>query len=298
MKLKIMPRPAGRVRRACRVRSGHQRGRARPGGGVHRAPAVLSRIDQLGRHGQPGRPRARAPGDLGPVPDGGEGRLDRSVLPRPARRSTIGPRRTSPLVRGAGSSEFPNVNGYGHGDASRSRPVAANADPQWAVQKILRRYGTLGSAVLVHSSSWRAEDESVILCYFAVIDCPDISGHWPATHPPTNPPTHPPHQPPDMWGRRSPTPPTSRPCRAVPMSSCTRSGTWPTSPAPTRRRRRSGPRGSGTWIPGSQRLPVSAAEWQTPSATSPRGSPLRHAAAHQPGHHGADRPAPHQVPAS
>ena len=44
---------------------------------VDRPPAVLGSLDELERHGQPGRPRTRPPGDLGPVSDGGEGRLDR-----------------------------------------------------------------------------------------------------------------------------------------------------------------------------------------------------------------------------
>jgi hypothetical protein len=46
--------------------------------GVHRAPAVLGRLDQLERHGQPRRPRPWPLSDLGPVPDRGEGRLDRA----------------------------------------------------------------------------------------------------------------------------------------------------------------------------------------------------------------------------
>ena len=45
-------------------------------GGVDGAPAVLGGLDELERHRQPGRPRPRSLGDLGPVPDGGEGRFD------------------------------------------------------------------------------------------------------------------------------------------------------------------------------------------------------------------------------
>ena len=38
--------------------------------------AVLGRVNQLECHGDPGGLGAGPPGDLGPVPDRGEGRLD------------------------------------------------------------------------------------------------------------------------------------------------------------------------------------------------------------------------------
>ena len=44
---------------------------------VDRAPAVLGGLDQLERHGQPGRARAGALGDLAAVLDGRERALDR-----------------------------------------------------------------------------------------------------------------------------------------------------------------------------------------------------------------------------
>ena len=50
--------------------SAHQRDEV---GCVDGAPAVLRRLDQLERHGQPGGPRPGTLGDLGPVPDRGEG---------------------------------------------------------------------------------------------------------------------------------------------------------------------------------------------------------------------------------
>ena len=55
---------------------------------VDRAPAVLGGLDQLERHGQPRCPRARATGDLRPVPDGRERALDgvRNRYERPRRR--------------------------------------------------------------------------------------------------------------------------------------------------------------------------------------------------------------------
>lgn len=71
----------------------------------------------------------------------------------------------------------------GNGDAWRSRPLSADVDPHWPVQRILRKHGALGSSRIIHSSSWRAEDESVVLTYFAVIDCPEIQAHWPGAHP-------------------------------------------------------------------------------------------------------------------
>jgi hypothetical protein len=46
-------------------------------GCVDGAPAILRSFDQLERHGQPGRPRAGALGDLGAVADRSEGGLNR-----------------------------------------------------------------------------------------------------------------------------------------------------------------------------------------------------------------------------
>jgi hypothetical protein len=48
---------------------------------VDRPPAPLSGLDELERHGEAGGLRSRALGDLGAVPDGGEGRLDSSTAP-------------------------------------------------------------------------------------------------------------------------------------------------------------------------------------------------------------------------
>lgn len=44
--------------------------------GVDRALTRLCGLDELERHGHARGPRARTAGDLGPVSDGGEGRLD------------------------------------------------------------------------------------------------------------------------------------------------------------------------------------------------------------------------------
>jgi aminoglycoside phosphotransferase len=65
-------------------------------------------------------------------------------------------------------------------DAWRSEPIKASTDPHWAVQHILGEHDALEAAKIVHSTSWRAEDESVILTYVAALDCPDVAGHWPA----------------------------------------------------------------------------------------------------------------------
>lgn len=73
----------------------------------------------------------------------------------------------------------------GHGDAWRTRPIPANVDPFWPVNRILRTHGALGSALITHSTSWRAEGESIMLTFASVIDCPDIAGHWPAARPVT-----------------------------------------------------------------------------------------------------------------
>jgi len=65
-------------------------------------------------------------------------------------------------------------------DAWRSGPIAAETDPHWTVQEILREHDALGDVKIVHSTSWRAEDESVILTYAAALDYPDVEEHWPA----------------------------------------------------------------------------------------------------------------------
>jgi hypothetical protein len=44
--------------------------------GAFTAPAVLGGLDELERHGEPGGSGAGTAGDLGPVPNGGESRLD------------------------------------------------------------------------------------------------------------------------------------------------------------------------------------------------------------------------------
>jgi hypothetical protein len=61
-------------------------------GSVDRAPAVLGGLDELERHGQPGGARAGSSGDLGAVPDGGEGRLDRvgNRYERPGAAGSVG----------------------------------------------------------------------------------------------------------------------------------------------------------------------------------------------------------------
>jgi hypothetical protein len=65
------------------------------------------------------------------------------------------------------------------GDAWRSDSIPADTDPHWTVQQILRSHGALDAAKIVHSTSWRAEDDSVILTYVAALDCPDVADHWP-----------------------------------------------------------------------------------------------------------------------
>ena len=92
----------------------------------------------------------------------------------------------------------------GGGDAWRSRPIAKDTDPHWAVQKMLRKHGALGSARIVHSTSWRAEGESIVLTYVAVVECPEIRAHWPGAELVSTllpdiwgpPRTHAAHQPP------------------------------------------------------------------------------------------------------
>lgn len=68
------------------------------------------------------------------------------------------------------------ING---GDAWRSGPIAADSEPHYVVEELLDEHHALGDAKIIHSTSWRAEDESVILTYVAALDCPDVRDHWP-----------------------------------------------------------------------------------------------------------------------
>jgi|SRR5579875_1985507 len=61
-------------------------------------------------------------------------------------------------------------------EAWRSESIPVDTDPHWVVQQILRENSALTAAKIIHSTSWRAEDESVILTYVAVLDCPN---RWP-----------------------------------------------------------------------------------------------------------------------
>jgi hypothetical protein len=103
------------------------------------------------------------------------------------------------------------------GDDAWRSPLAVDADsePHAEVEQILSSHGVMAGVdlALVHSTSWRAEGQAVILTYVAVLACPGpihdvcvgpIRGHWPearpvgeglarfvgrpATHAATNPP--------------------------------------------------------------------------------------------------------------
>ena len=67
------------------------------------------------------------------------------------------------------------------GDAWRSGPIDAESDPHYAAQEILSEHNALGDAKIVHSTSWRCEDTSIMLTYVAALDCPHVHDHWPAS---------------------------------------------------------------------------------------------------------------------
>jgi hypothetical protein len=64
-------------------------------------------------------------------------------------------------------------------DAWRSASLTTDTDPHWMVENLLRQHGAADEAKIIHSTSWRAEDESVILTYVATLDCPDVEERWP-----------------------------------------------------------------------------------------------------------------------
>jgi hypothetical protein len=68
------------------------------------------------------------------------------------------------------------ING---GDAWRSGAISEDSDPHFAVEALLDQHNALGDAKIIHSTSWRAEDTSVVLTYVAALDCPHVHDHWP-----------------------------------------------------------------------------------------------------------------------
>ncbi|MBN6057208.1 hypothetical protein JYK22_35115, partial [Nonomuraea sp. RK-328] len=56
-------------------------------------------------------------------------------------------------------------------DAWRSEAIRQDSDPHSAVENVLERNGALEGVKLLHSTSWRADQTSVILTYVAVIGC-------------------------------------------------------------------------------------------------------------------------------
>ncbi|MGH4022044.1 MAG: hypothetical protein ACRDT0_22980 [Pseudonocardiaceae bacterium] len=69
-------------------------------------------------------------------------------------------------------------------DAWRSDMVAADSEPHAAVEDILARVGALETALVLHSTSWRTDGDSMVLTYMAVIDCPGlVRDDWSAAKP-------------------------------------------------------------------------------------------------------------------
>jgi hypothetical protein len=60
----------------------------------------------------------------------------------------------------------------------RSGPIYADDDPYHVVTRTLNEYGALEAAKIIHSTSWRAEDGSLLLTYVAALDCSNVHRHW------------------------------------------------------------------------------------------------------------------------
>jgi hypothetical protein len=117
----------------------------------------------------------------------------------------LGPELESVRVEVFGLSADPEGIWLISGGAWAGGPVAAGAEPHEVVRALLAERGALDDARVLHSTSWRAEGESVILTYVAALACPHVRQHWPqaervhpaladaygppATHAATEPPT-------------------------------------------------------------------------------------------------------------
>jgi hypothetical protein len=69
-------------------------------------------------------------------------------------------------------------------DAWRSDAIRQDSDPHTTVENLLKEHGVTADIKLIHSTSWRAEETSVILTYVAVIGCTHLAlDHWPDAKP-------------------------------------------------------------------------------------------------------------------
>lgn len=68
-------------------------------------------------------------------------------------------------------------------DAWRSGQLGADTDPHAAVEQLLTEHGALADARVLHSTSWRAEDDAVIVTYIVALACPHVHDHWPDSKP-------------------------------------------------------------------------------------------------------------------
>lgn len=68
-------------------------------------------------------------------------------------------------------------------DAWRSMPLSADKEPHQSVEDILAGEGAT-EITLMHSTSWRIDEASVMLTYMAVVNCHDsVRDEWPEARP-------------------------------------------------------------------------------------------------------------------
>jgi hypothetical protein len=69
-------------------------------------------------------------------------------------------------------------------DAWRSGAITQDSDPHAAAEELLRHGDALADVKLLHSTSWRAEDSSIVLSYVAVVGCSEFArSKWPDAEP-------------------------------------------------------------------------------------------------------------------
>jgi hypothetical protein len=90
-------------------------------------------------------------------------------------------------------------------DALRSNPILRASEPHMTVEAMLSENGMRARAEIIHSTSWRHDDESLVLTYVAVLEPAEyVRDDWPQALPVTlsmanevgRPPEHAPMEPP------------------------------------------------------------------------------------------------------
>lgn len=72
----------------------------------------------------------------------------------------------------------------GDGPWESSQPVMSDSEPHAEVQDTLWRHGALDPPLLLHSTSWRVDQQGLLLTYMAVIDVHElVLDAWPGAQP-------------------------------------------------------------------------------------------------------------------